>query len=125
MKRIKPSTLTSLTSPRTATLWGNDYTITPALVSRIDGDGLRLLTVTPTNTRPNYYLVRVDSECDIDEIVVEVLDWIEDEFNPGCECDDATDDSEDCTRHPFPALDLGAGYVWDELALGEDDYDEA
>lgn len=41
--------------------WGTEYEITPLLIDEIFGDGLKLLAVTPLFTRPNFYVVRVDS----------------------------------------------------------------
>lgn len=46
---------------RKTRLWGQTYMVTPKLVAEIFGDGTQLLGLQPLNTRPNYYVVRIDS----------------------------------------------------------------
>lgn len=42
--------------------WGSDCTCDPRFVEAVLGDGMVLLGLQPLNTRPNYYLIRVDSK---------------------------------------------------------------
>jgi hypothetical protein len=50
----------------TGYLWGDARKITPRLVGETFGDGRRLVFIEPTMTRPNYYIVRVDSGWNFD-----------------------------------------------------------
>jgi len=72
-------------------LWGEYHDVSPQLLPTIHGDGKRLLYITPTMTRPNNYLMRVDSNLNIDsredyefftgnEFLDEVVEEIMDEF---------------------------------------------
>lgn len=58
--------------PQEAQLWGEKSIITPALVSPeacedigIFGDGLQVIYVEPIDTRPNYYVMAIDSKIDV------------------------------------------------------------
>jgi len=51
---------------RKTKFWGRHYFITPRLVDWVHGDGLQLIYFTPLNTRPNYYVVRIDSKVSLD-----------------------------------------------------------
>lgn len=93
--------------------WGQPHTVTPRLCERIFGDGAALIHITPLNTRPNYYAVRVDSSWALtgDEFY-ERLDSIygalEDEYG-------AAEDDELGERE-WPALDLDAGSSWGRIS---------
>lgn len=50
---------------RNVRFWGQEYRIKPYLISSIDGDGLQIVYVEPITTRPNYYVLRIDSSHDI------------------------------------------------------------
>jgi hypothetical protein len=115
--------------------WGSDYTVTPAVVEAHHGDGKLLMWFAPLNTRPNYYLVRVDSrffKCDEDDVYYKiesvVIEMIEEEFSEkerereyladdlraqGIEPDHTNTDlagNED--RLGWPVLSLDSGYSW-------------
>lgn len=109
--------------------WGQHYFITPRLCSTIFGDGKQWVFIQPLNTRPNYYVVRVDSLLDLDvglpgpapdirdllEIEGGILDAIEEDY--GAHDDDWEDPdqpSEDDKIRPFPALDDSVGVSWGE-----------
>jgi hypothetical protein len=67
--------------------WGKRYRITPQLVDKIFGDGKQIIYLTPLNTRPNHYIVQIDSKTDMssDEwynTLEEIQEEIEDEFGP-------------------------------------------
>jgi len=86
-------------------LWGTAYTFVPRLVDQVWGDGQRLIWVSNTDTRPYYYVVRVDSSWyaqpngmkdrlnndivldnlnDIEEAIMEQFGWYEyGEDDPG------------------------------------------
>jgi len=56
----------------------------PRLVTRIFGDGRRLLALYPIMHRPNHFVVRMDSSIDIthaDDWLEEIYEEIEEEFH--------------------------------------------
>lgn len=118
--------------------WGRMHWISPRLVREVFGDGRTLLEIQPLNTRPDFYVIRVDSsvgkrelfDCTVDgtedgeDLAEAILCAIEDEYGHRDECDcrcKACDDQrcEDCRnqkRHdrgqPWPALNADSGYSW-------------
>jgi hypothetical protein len=63
---------------RTVEWWGYKSEVTPAIVDAYLGNGRRLLRFQPLNTRPDYYLIRIDSkwDCGGDKFIDEHLDDI-------------------------------------------------
>jgi hypothetical protein len=67
--------------------WGQPHFVTPAYIPAFLGDGGMLLALQPLDTRPKFYLIRVDSSwstsnfdetcvCDhLDEIYDAIEDW--------------------------------------------------
>jgi len=53
------------TKEHEASLWGQKSTIKPCLIEGIHGDGLQLVYLEPIDTRPNYYVLRIDSAIDV------------------------------------------------------------
>ena len=49
-----------------AKLWGQPQKIKPCLIEQTHGDGMQLVHLTPIDTRPNYYVLRIDSSINID-----------------------------------------------------------
>lgn len=120
--------------PRKVKWWGHEYTITPAVADSFQGDGKRWLAFQPLNTRPEYYLIRVDSKAgnddldDFRQIIDEVIELLCEEFgdiegereiieeelrDQGIDPDDICvdlDGNED--RLGFPVLSLDSGYGW-------------
>jgi len=47
--------------------WGSDHTITPVLIEEVHGDGMQLVYFTALATRPNSYVLRIDSNILISE----------------------------------------------------------
>ena len=47
-------------------LWGDDYEIEPEIIENVQGDGLQAVYLQPLDTRPNFYVLRIDSSIDID-----------------------------------------------------------
>lgn len=97
-------------------LWGQRRMAEPAFVDKALGDGMQLLGITPLNTRPHYYLIRVDSSWEtssnydspcVSDHMDEIYDAIEDEFYKkyaGIEKDEKP--------NPWPALDDESGSSW-------------
>lgn len=124
------------TKTRTVRFWGASYSITPLAADGHLGDGRRLLRFAPLNTRPDYYLVRVDSAWDgeaihdhIDDIIDALIECFsekerereslaEELRSQGIEPTAANTDlagNED--RLGWPALDLDSGYSWGAMAV--------
>ena len=51
---------------RSVRFWGEDQLITPCLIKEEQGDGMQVVYLQPLDTRPNYYVLRIDSSIDID-----------------------------------------------------------
>lgn len=110
--------------PYVTRFWGSEYTITPLLVDEVFGDGQLLMGIQPLNTRPNYYVVRVDSrwseECGSDKwfdlLDEQIYDAIADQFGAS----DDEDDDGHAVHEGWPALDLDAGCSWFEYVVDDD-----
>jgi hypothetical protein len=83
--------------------------------------------VEPMNTRPNYYVIRVDSSWSKDQMgehIDDVLSALEEEFGPaytdaedpddfdGDDPDDAEPEERERVHHDFPALNDEVGVSW-------------
>lgn len=51
---------------REVEMWGQKCIIKPCIIENVQGDGLQAVYLTPINTRPNYYVLRIDSSIDIE-----------------------------------------------------------
>lgn len=95
--------------PVSGKFWGMDYTITPLLIDTVFGDGKKLFWIMPLMSRPNYYVIRVDSIAETDDIVCDneenTIQAIEEMF---CNADD-NDEGE--ARLDWPAWHDG-GYCY-------------
>ncbi len=136
MTRLTSTELRALIEiEREVEFWGQKYRITPLLVDVILGDGKQLVGVQPLDTRPNYYVIRVDSSWGTNnfgngelfcEHIEEVYDAIEDQFGererrresliyeegvPPEEADLANYENE----LGWPALSLSSGVAWFEM----------
>jgi len=125
------------TKPQEVYFWGGDYVVTPALVSEIHGDGLQIVWLSSLFTRPNYYLLRIDSSIDLndDESLPEadkmsyetvqelLLQMVEDEFGALDRYEqgenylyfDPDNDEVEPFEYEFPMLNWGGG-SWGMMA---------
>jgi hypothetical protein len=96
--------------PETVEFWGQKHTVTPRFIAKIFGDGKMLLIVQPMNTRPNHFVVRVDSSSALDvfDIIDDIMDAAEDEY--GYYDDEELSDDEKV----FPVVDWTVGCSWSE-----------
>jgi hypothetical protein len=102
--------------PEHCLFWGQPHTITPRLITRTFGDGKQLLCVTPLATRPNYFVVRIDSSVTDPHshhdsstklsFLDEIMDAAEDEYG-------AYDETEKPNAY-FPVADWSIGAAWGE-----------
>jgi hypothetical protein len=123
--------------------WGQPYTRIPRFVESFFGDGQQLVCIQPLNTRPNLYVIRVDSivklrddststtsDLMMHSLMDEIYNAIEDEYGSSDDEDEENeDDGEDEDEDeetdtpnaaraqeskPWPALNLNAGACWFE-----------
>ncbi len=107
-------------APKTVTLWGREhYNHVPTLIDSTHGDGQCLIYIVPLATRPDYYIVRVDSsvrqmiENDNDEIINLIETTLCRMIRSECgSYDDHEDYEEENIMLPFPALNYSCGYGW-------------
>jgi hypothetical protein len=112
-RRLTKAEKAALTKPHFRELWGRKYKVEPALVEKVFGDGKKLLCLTPLMTRPNYYVVQIDSKWELDayeflDRLEEIYDAIEEQY--GCDGDEFEGDE----PPEFPTLHHG-GSTWGEL----------
>jgi hypothetical protein len=105
------------TAPRVPSLWGQNYDkYKPYLCDTIIGDGLQLVRLWTINNRPYHWLIRIDSNTDVNaddfEWDEELLTHIEEECGSckdDCECHDT---DEPCQ---YPIVDWDGG-GWEMVA---------
>jgi hypothetical protein len=106
--------------------WGRNYIITPRLVEWMHGDGKQFMYFMPLNTRPNYYVVRVDSALSLDNheennftdaVLDDLYTEIEEQFGRSCEEWTADNGRTYTRRNPFPALNDDCGSCWGLLEV--------
>lgn len=110
---------------RRVSFWGQKYMITPRLIEWIHGDGRKLLSFTPLATRPDYYVVRVDSKADLDGdgfhdgLLEEIYEAIEDQFYRSEETWEHDNGRTYHKHNPWPALNDSCGCSWGEMTTLE------
>jgi hypothetical protein len=112
---VNEDTIAWLTRKQEALLWAQPRMIEPVFVPTILGNGDTLLALSPLNTRPNYYLIRIDSKWldpENTDIIYdhldEIYDAIEGHVGPReWEDDDGKEHVED-----WPAMNLDCGSSW-------------
>lgn len=116
MLEISKAKQRQIEKPFWTTFWGNRCLCRPKFCPTVLGDGFQLLALTPMDTRPNYYLIRVHSSwstssyednCIADHLD-EIYDAIEDYFGPA---EYEGDKGERCTAD-WPAFEFGSGQCW-------------
>jgi hypothetical protein len=108
---VSPEVATKHTVARVVRFWGREYTVTPELLPDTvkfgTGGNPLLIAVQPLNTRPNYYLVLLDThsgfdfhedDLDVDDILIAL------EEHYGSTDDEDLDDE-------WPRVNLDSGYV--------------
>ena len=102
-------------APHMRSMWGQPCKAEPKLVSQVFGNGQQWICLTPINTRPNYYVVRVDSSWRLSnyaeegELLIEHLDEIYDAIE---EQFGSSYDEETGEHHGWPALSEDSGSSW-------------
>jgi hypothetical protein len=124
--------------PKESYLWTPAHMVsfTPALASTVYGDGRALIGLTTINSRPRYYVIRIDGSIEIGsdmtapddtpeiwDLLDEIKDDLEDEFGIGRPDDEANLGIDGRWRHyqtgkfvfdpqPWPAFDDRDGCSW-------------
>ena len=105
---------------RKTSFWRRDYIVTPRLLDWIDGDGRLVITFTPLATRPDRYIIRIDSKTNMDsdtfydDTLEAIYTKIEEEFGQKEE-EWEHDNGRTYVRHrDFPALNFSCGCAWSE-----------
>lgn len=109
--------------PRMVRFWGVDQLCSPKVVDHVWGDGQKLAYLMPLNTRPNYYVLQMDSKWTSDdmwesgesgdELLEEALSEI------GCQFGEITDEwaqelPDDDPELGWPVLRCDCGSEWGE-----------
>lgn len=98
--------------------------VTPRLVDWIHGDGLQVIAFYAMNTRPNYYVARIDSKLSLDnsgdhpfcdEVLDDLYIEIEDQFGRAHYEYEADNGRTYRVHDPFPALSDDSGSCWDHM----------
>jgi|SRR6185503_9684813 len=113
--RITKAQIAHLERNQAAYLWGQKSFIRPVFIRKALGDGNTLLAVTPLNTRPNHYFIRIDSKWldkDNRDVIYDHLDEIYEAIEEQCGTRDYEDDDGNERLAEWPALNLNAGCSW-------------
>lgn len=113
---ITPAQIARMTRKHVTKFWGQDCDCEPVFIDQTLGDGMQLVAITPLNTRPNYYLIRIDSDWSVYnrdtnalcEHLDEIYDAIEDQVGRRWNEDD---DGEQYATD-WPAMDDENGVSW-------------
>jgi hypothetical protein len=105
--------LKSYACEQTAYLWGHKYKTTPTIISVVFGDGGSLISLEPTNSRPDYYIMLADSSIKSFEDAIHfiseneelVFQAIEEEYG------NADEDDEDNHVDGQMPLNISSGYT--------------
>ena len=109
-----------------ASLWGSEVTFKPYLLEKIFGDGMKLIYFGTLDDRPYWWLVRVDSNAQIDDpyefdsnAIYEAIEeecggWVPDD---SVEIDeDGYDDEGTCHRGKYPMIISDSSEHWGLVA---------
>ncbi len=107
--------------------WGSKCLVSPKFVSEAVGDGNKLIYMTPLNTRPQYYVIRVDSAWDcsnfhdgetIADHLDEIFEAIEDQYGYYYDGHSSEYEHDNGTYPGWPVC-FNEGCAWGELDLVE------
>jgi hypothetical protein len=128
-RKLTDAEIAFLTEPHERRWWGQPHTVKPVIVDEVFGDGEKLICLSPTNHRPEYYVVQVDSSWNLDnfaegellcEHLDEIYDAIEGQFGRPYEHGDHEEDEcpdEEKCYVGFPGLSEDGGCSWGEIEL--------
>lgn len=113
------SELAKYLGQRFRTLWGAPCHVEPRLLDKFWGDGRQVMTWSPTMDRPNYYVVRIDSQMATDDdafydFIDTIWDELEDQFGPQWVPDDDGEVPDE--PEPWPAVNTD-GVSWGSVVF--------
>jgi len=106
--------LSTYTKEQKAILWGQEHKTTPTLINTVFGDGGSLITLEPTNSRPDFYIMLAPSSIKSFEDALEFIAENEELIYEPIELEYGNVDDED---YPYTdedgclALNIGSGYT--------------
>lgn len=117
----------------TTLFWGQIHTITPRLCSKVFGDGRALLALSAINSRPNYYVIRIDSAWNVEDhgapkdapdlcdYLDDIYQALEDDFGSTAYADDedVIADGRSGDYLDWPVFDGDSGTSWRRMAWPE------
>lgn len=121
---------------RKGSLWGTEYDVVPYLIEAIHGDGKRWIWYEYLEDRPNFYVVRVDSSCNLGTDDVDndddyaVVDWIDEQIRDEGMCFLSEEQYEEYSENgyiedgadfPVPPLEMPCGSAWGKYTPDEED----
>jgi hypothetical protein len=131
MIELTPEQIAWIEAPHMRSMWGSMYRVTPKFIREALGDGGRLLGLQTLNSRPDYYVIRVDSNWQSahsfdskKECIADHMDEIYDAIEMACgSADDWMDEDPPTNRnapeYDWPALDTDCGSSWFDYELPE------
>lgn len=108
---MTPEQVAKLEAPYTTRWWGSDRVVKPCVITEPMGDGRKMFAITPLDTRPNYYIVRLDSRVQIWDQIDEILDHIAEQVG------DARENEQDYGDAQWPELHSDSGVAWSRLRV--------
>lgn len=110
---LSPEKRACIERRRTVHHWEKEYRITPRCLSKVFGNAKLCMMIQPLNTRPNYYVVFVDSKTEelndnkedlFYDFLENICNEIEEEFG--------SIDSEGMGNKGFPVANFDSGCKW-------------
>lgn len=101
----------SACKPCETKFWGNKHTITPILINKKLGDGKQIIAFQPLNTRPNFYIICVDSSWNVDNHLDDV-DHVYEHCDEICAAIEEEYGTHREYKNDFPALADDCGTQW-------------
>jgi len=109
LKRIKP-----YTGRRKTSLWGQPRETVPTIVHTVFGDGGSLITLDPTNSRPDYYIMLADSSITCFEDALVFISHNEELVFQTIEEEYGNEDDPQCDDDGYEIEDNGDGPSWED-----------
>lgn len=107
--------LQPFTKKQKSSLWGHTYDTVPTLVDTVFGDGGSLISLEPTNSRPDFYIMLAPSEIKCWRDALDFISENEELIYEPIEIEFGNVDDEDYDEDEHPdgclALNIGSGYT--------------
>ena len=131
MMELTPEQIARIETPHPRAMWGEPRQVSPRFVRKALGNGDKLVGITPVATRPEYYVIRVDSGWEVSryakgEMLCEHMDEIyaaiEEQFSSAHDWEDEDEPGDpNAAEYGWPALDADCGSTWFEYEMPDRD----